>query len=384
MSKKLAFKTTLLASLLCCSALAYGQGVGTVDPENAAWGNAKKFHHTELAPVGPVTPLPKREPKGNERGIVEQADRIFSNNPALAMLLIDHGQIIYERYRAPADQTSPLFSWSMSKSLTALTIGAMVCEGKIPDINQPAGKYSRELQGTLFGEASVKNLLTMSSGIATSQFVGNQKPGATANDNEWMDMRAQRLSGAEFLKWDSHKRGSKFFGGPLESGAKFNYSSSDTLALSNIADNNGGFIPVFTKSIWNQVGAENTGYWMLDKDNRVVAQSGFGASGRDWARIAMFGLRTLKEKDTCMGKFMAEATREQLPNSDHRVGKKFSGYGYQTWIADFGPNNSYWWVGFGGQRIGVDPVNERIIVLSSHQESYMDEIYRMFAQWQRQ
>ena len=121
MSKKLAFKTILLASFFCCSALAYGQGVGTVNPENAAWGNAKKFHHTELAPVGPVTPLPKREPKGNERGIVEQADRIFSNNPALAMLLIDHGQIIYERYRAPAVNT--LYSGSLrNSSPTSITI----------------------------------------------------------------------------------------------------------------------------------------------------------------------------------------------------------------------------------------------------------------------
>ena len=384
MSKKLVFKTTLLASLLCFSALAVGQGVGAVDPENAAWGNAKKFHHAKLAPSGSVTPLPKREPRANERSTVERADRIFENNPALAMLLIDRGQIIYERYRAPADQTSPLFSWSMSKSLTALTIGTMVCDGKIPDINQPAGKYSRELQGTIFGEASVKSLLTMSSGIATSQFVGNQKPGATKDDNEWMDMRAQRLSVTEFLKWDTHKQATRLFGGTVLPGTRFNYSSSDTLSLSNIADNNGGFVSAFTKGIWNQVGAENTGYWMLDKDNRAVAQSGFGASGRDWARMAMFSLRTLKDKDTCMGKFMADATRDHLSNSDRRVGKAFKGYGYQTWIADFGPNNSYWWVGFGGQRIGVDPVNERIIVLSSHQESYMDEIYRMFDQWQRQ
>lgn len=384
MSKKLVFKTTLLASLLCFSALAVGQGTGAVDPENAAWGNAKKFHHAKLAPAVTVTPLPKRALQGTERAIVEQADRIFENNPALAMLLIDRGQIIYERYRAPADQDSPLFSWSMSKSLTALTIGAMVCEGKIPDINQPAGKYSRELQGTIFGEASVKHLLTMSSGVATSQFVGNQKPGATKDDNEWRDMRAQRLSGTEYLKWDSHKRGTKLFGSTVEPGTRFNYSASDTQALSNIADNNGGFVPAFTKTVWNQVGAEHTGYWMLDKDGRVVSQSGFGASGRDWARLAMFGLRTLKNKDTCMGKFMAEATSEQLPNSDRRMGKAFKGYGYQTWIADFGPNNSYWWVGYGGQRIGVDPVNERIIVLSSYQEGYMDEIYRMFAQWQRQ
>ena len=37
--------------------------------------------------------------------------------------------------------------------------------------------------------------------------------------------------------------------------------------------------------------------------------------------------------------------------------------------------------GYGGQRIGVDPVSGRVLVLIGHVENFMPEVYRLFNLW---
>jgi len=376
---------------LLCFTLLMGIAIGTshsaeVDQRAAAGGFANpkpemflklsNLKNRKFAPNPNPYPLTVRQPNENEQGVVDQADRMFDGSATMALLLIDHGKIIYERYKDPAGPDKALFSWSMSKSLTAYTIGHMICGGNIPNIDSPAQTYSKDLEGTVYGEATVKNLLTMSSGVGEPIHDGNQV------QNEWEDMMQRRLSTIEDLK-RSPNRYKPFFGIPVESGTKLVYSATDTLALANIADNNGGFFDNFEKYIWKEAGTESAGYWQEEKDGRAIAQAGFSATGRDWARLAMLSIRERKSSDSCIRDFMIEATKKQLPNISRRVGKSFEGYGYQTWIADFDSRMSYWWVGFGGQRVGVDPVSERIIVLTSYREDYMDVVYRLFRQFQK-
>ena len=138
------------------------------------------------------------------------------------------------------------------------------------------------------------------------------------------------------------------------------------------------------KLIRDKAGTEASGYWLVDKENRAIAQAGFSAVIRDWARLAMFSISQLNSANQCISNFMKDATSPQIPNKSREVGASFGDYGYQTWVADFGPRNSYWWVGYGGQRVGVDPQKEKIIVMISQREDYMAEIYKFFSWWQRQ
>lgn len=51
---------------------------------------------------------------------------------------------------------------------------------------------------------------------------------------------------------------------------------------------------------------------------------------------------------------MRQAIAQQAINRG-KVGQAHRGYGYQTWITTDGPGDSYWWLGYGGQRVAVDP-----------------------------
>lgn len=355
-----------------------------VSPGRAAGGMAKEFKNHKLEPSTAPIPLPAKVLSGADVQLIKQAESIFDRNAALSIVMVDKGQIVFEKYKAPSGPHKPNFSWSMSKSLTAYTVGAMSCSGQIGNINRPAQTYSSDLKGTVYGEATVRELLMMSSGVKDAISSGNQlhktndcKQGYDCDG--WQMQRSQLVTGVELIKL--HPNRDTSWGRPVASGSRFSYNGNDTLGLSIVADQTGGFVKNFQQYIWDQAATESPGYWLLDKDNRAISQAGFSASSRDWARLAMLTIKQGKSDD-CMGKFMQDATREHLPHRGES-GKAFRGYGYQTWIGDMGPRKSYWWVGYGGQRVAVDPVAEIILVVTSYREDYMQEIYNLFAQWQR-
>jgi CubicO group peptidase (beta-lactamase class C family) len=258
----------LNASFLLISSMYSNAQPAEVTPRRAAGDMATEFKNYRIAPSTFPSPLPKREPQGKEIYIVRQAQTIANNNPLLSIVLVDKGEIIFEAYNAPAREDRPNFSWSMSKSLTAYTMGLANCETPSIDYNQPAEIYSDDLKGTVYGEATVQNLLTMSSGVRKAISSGDhlfKKDSCTKgiDCDGWEMGRSQKLSGVEYLRKVNER--------DIASGKEFRYSGTDTLALSNIIDKNGGFIKQFEQHIWNNIGAESAGFWLLDKDNKVIA-----------------------------------------------------------------------------------------------------------------
>jgi CubicO group peptidase (beta-lactamase class C family) len=331
-------------------------------------------HRHFMKPVGPVRELLRDALTPDQQWVADRAAQLAQNPGLLSIVLVERGKIIYEHYNEPARADRWFYSWSMSKSLTAYTLGTALCTGKIDSLNTPAGQLSPELSGTVYGQARVKDLLIMASGARDARQDGEY------DGSSWRQIVQQSYGGQEYLQANG-ARGQGFFG-DTKSGATFSYKNIDTLALESVVEARGGFLKQFEENIWNKIGAERGASWVLDKNNRAVAYAGFTAHTRDWARLAMWSIDQLKGDDACMRDYMQAATQQQLSNNS-QTGRSFKGYGYQTFIGSFGPNSSYWWIGYGGQRVGIDPKTERIIVVSSHREDYMDQIYNLFGQWQR-
>jgi len=345
--------------------------VPTVDPVRHSGGMAQFPNNKQFAPSSNPIRLEYKDPSSmtsGDRSVAAQAEHLINSNATTAILLIEKGKIIFEKYKEPATQSSPLFSQSMSKSLTAMTIGKMLCDGKIADLDQTADTYTPGLKGMAVGNATVRQLLMMSSGAKDAVHAGSSSP------TEWIDLRDGKLSIEQLWKDRAQPE--------MPPGKEFRYNAIDTFALSEIADKSGGFFNEFNE-IWKDAGTESTGYWLYANDGRPMSASGVSATARDWARLAMYSIRQLHSSNQCISKFMKEATSPQIRNGSKRIGKAFDHYGYQMWIGSFRMSPSYWWVGYGGQRVGVDPVNERIIVLTSYREDYMGDVYKLFGFWQR-
>ena len=371
MRKIIAF---IIVQMISVSGIA--EEVATVNPQRHSGGLAKLVNNKIFFPSASPIPLPNKALSQQDKHIASLANEIIDSNATTSILLIEKGEIVFEKYKSPADINSPLFSQSMSKSLTAYTVGNLLCEGKIRSLDDRAEFYAPELKGTVFGESKIKDLLTMSSGA---------KDGITSGQTylgEWQDIVFKGVTTEEILK-KYGQRDTTFSGNPLSGGVEFRYKAVDTYALEHVAEHAGGFFNTFENTIWKQSRTQSKGYWLYDSSKHAQAASGNSFIARDWARLAMYSLNELNRGSSCMQNFMKEATSEQLPNSNRRVGKAFKGYGYQTWIADFGGKKSYWWVGYGGQRVGVDPESEKIIVLTSYREDYMGSVYKLFSTWQK-
>lgn len=366
-------KLSLLVLAISLSTQAWSQNTVNWFEQSTGFNGVTNQRYT-MKPQGPVRELARGNLTQDQQRVADQAAQLAGHSSLLSIVLVERGKIIYEHYNYPARADRWQMSWSMSKSLAAYTLGTTMCKGQFSNLDQPAAALSPELKGTVYAEATVRDVLKMSSGAPKAVEAGEAVKGG------WVRMLNQVYTGQDYVK-DYGRRDKGLFG-PVKSGESFNYLGIDTLALESVVEAQGGFLRQFEDNIWSKVGAERGASWLLDKNGRAIAQSGFTANTRDWARLAMWSIDQLKGDDACMRDFMRDATRQQLANYGE-VGKSYRGYGYQTWIGNFGPRSSYWWVGYGGQRVGVDPEKERIIVVFSHREDYMDQIYTLFGQWQR-
>lgn len=166
MKNKIWFKATSLCLIMACQ-VAIGQEWVTWAQEKFQTGyftekkfNSKTFEASSIARDLPRKNLTPREEEKNQL-MSELFDKASSN---LALLAIDRGQIVLERYKQGVGPQTKFFSWSMSKSLTAYTIGLSLCERRINNLNQPAEEIAPALTGTGFGRANISDILTMTSG----------------------------------------------------------------------------------------------------------------------------------------------------------------------------------------------------------------------------
>jgi CubicO group peptidase (beta-lactamase class C family) len=220
-------------------------------PENVAGGYAWNWRSKSLSASDQPRPLPRipeEELTTDQRAIVDLAKKIPGNQHNLAIILVERGRILYENYKWPSNSRAPMMSWSMSKSLTAYTIGNMYCDGVIGNLAAPAMTYSKTLENLgVYGQAPVVDLMKMASGAAiptgdTFSYDGGRYPGV------WMDIAfSQSLSLEQYMKDHSAPY--------IAPGSQYSYSNTDTIALGYVAEDNGGFISNFEVDQFSETGS---------------------------------------------------------------------------------------------------------------------------------
>jgi CubicO group peptidase (beta-lactamase class C family) len=127
-----------------------------------------------MAYVGPpsVGPLVSVWPEGTSvetRPTVDQVLKVdaLAGPGARAMVVVDHGRIVGERYAAGFKPDTPLLGWSMTKTVMAGVVGMLIKDGKL-SLEQAGfwtGHDGRE-------RIRLKDLLAMSSGLQWNEAYG--------------------------------------------------------------------------------------------------------------------------------------------------------------------------------------------------------------------
>jgi len=279
-----------------------------------------------------------------------QIERIMSDDRTRIVVIAHRRKIVAEHYSSRwLRRTTPL-GFSMSKSMTALTIGKAICDGKIENPNSAIAQSFPTLSGTSWGDASVYDILGMKSGAAKTATTGWQSD-SVQGEFSGLYTGAMQAELSEVLK----RYDTRF----AKSGSSHQYNNLDTIALSLLLDGKtGSFAKYFREAVWDDIGAETDGAWITNSGGQLAGYTGFSASPHDWVRIGFYVLDRLKRSD-CYASFLKQAVTNV--STAEQPGRCY-GYQFWTWCKDPG---AFFFTGAEGQYLIVFPNNE--IVAYVHQ-----------------
>jgi len=279
-----------------------------------------------------------------------------------AILVLHQGRIVYERYLGVMTPHTPHMAMSVTKSFFGTLGATLVEEGKL-DPEAPVSRYIPELERSAFGDATVRQVLDMTTGIRYSEDYAD--PGAEI----WRHARA----GGVFPRPEGYDGPQTFYAflATLEKqgahGEAFAYKTVNTDVLGWLIRRATGR-PVgdlLSERIWQKLGAEEDAYVLVDSVGTEFAGGGLNATLRDLAR---FG-----EMMRLDGRFNGQQIVPKSVVEDIRRGgdpAKFARAGYATlpgwsyrdqWWVSHNEHGAYMARGIHGQAIYVDPVAGMVI-----------------------
>ena len=304
-------------------------------------------------------------------GSFEFNDRIIDINTYLkdtyteGLLIIKNDTIIYEDYFLGLDETESHISWSMAKSFTATLIGIFYEKGLF-ELDDPIDKYLEDFKGTAYEGVSIRNLLHMSSGVTFDEDYGD----FFSDINRFGRGFAMGSPIRNFAK--SLKKGKK-------PGTFNHYVSIDTEMLAFLlVDLTGKSLTQLTQEyLWEPMGMEYDGQWIIDNDSMEMALGGLNATLRDFSKLGLcykhngfFNGHQIVSPD-----WVEASLNTDLPHlkpGENPLSSNDHGYGYQWWV----PNNNHKAFAMSGiynQYVYVDPVNDIVVVKLSANHKFKTE-----------
>jgi CubicO group peptidase (beta-lactamase class C family) len=306
----------------------------------------------------PLPPAPRapdyRWSVGAERGL--SIDDYLARQRVMALLVVRNGVLEVERYQYDRTAEHRFLSNSMAKTVAALAIAYAAQEGKLR-LDDRADLHAPTLAGTLYGEATVRQLLRMSSGARFEERYDGKddlaRYGAAA-------LRGGAAAGARVITERAHP-----------AGAVFNYASAETDMLALVLRGATGqtLSQWLEPRLWQPMGAQTSALWRAGADGLERAGGNLNATARDWARLGVLlahdGVRPDKPQlgPLLPQDFLLEATDwKRHPDAfAPRKATPYFGYGYQVWTFP-GAKRRFALLGVYGQAIYVDPEQKLVMV----------------------
>lgn len=286
----------------------------------------------------------------------------LSSNFTDGIVVLHKGRIVYERYFGALTAQGQHAAQSVTKSFFG-TIGAvLVAEGKL-DADAKVAQYIPELKDSAFGNATVRQVMDMTTGLKYSENYADPKA------EIWDHVRAGNV-----LPRPPGYQGPKSFYDFLKTvqpegdhGKVFAYKTvnSDVLGWLIRRVTNKSVGENLSERIWSKLGMEQDAYIAIDTEGTEFAGGGLYTGLRDLVR---FGEMMRNEGRYAGQQIIPKAVVEDIRRGGDKT--NFAKAGYTTL-----PDGSYrdmWWVlhnpdgafaarGIHGQTIYIDPKAEMVI-----------------------
>jgi CubicO group peptidase (beta-lactamase class C family) len=314
-----------------------------------------------------VTPLPRgRELAAaySVGGRQYTVDDYMDRNNVVGLLVVKGGELVLERYGLglmPEDRWSTM---STVKSMTAILVGAAIRDGAIEGLESRVAKYLGSLKGSCYQNVTVRQLLTMSSGVRWAEVYSDYD----SDVNRYSRSLANKVPGGVLKLMKGLSRA-------YDPGTVWNYNTGDTYLLGAMVSAATGqsLASYMSEKIWKPCGMESDAFYTLESDGgQEIGGSRAGMTLRDIGRFALFvmngGLvgaeRILPPDWVDEVQRCAFGLPENAPSVCRTLG--VTGYGFSWWLTDDG---AMFALGHCGQRIYINRAEKLIVVnLAVHPE----------------
>lgn len=343
-----------------------------------SYSNMRRLVPTSVVPRrhAAAAPLPRAERAdldvvtfqptgGNDRMTWEQS---LSANFTDGILVLHRGQVVYERYFGVLDAATQHLAFSVTKSFAATIAGILAAEGALDD-SATVASYLPELADSGFADATIAQLLDMTTGVKYTEDYVDDKAGiwALARAGSFRPRPADYQGPGSFYEY-LHTVQKDY-----EHGQRFAYKTANTDVLAWVMRRATGktLSALMSDYLWSKLGVEQDAYFTIDTTGVEFAGAGLNLTLRDLAR---FG-----EMMRLGGRYNGRQIVPAVVIDDIRAGgdrEQFAGAGYTQL-----PGWSYrrmWWVshndhgafaarGIHGQAVYVDPAAEMVVArFASH------------------
>ncbi|ESX63131.1 6-aminohexanoate-dimer hydrolase [Mesorhizobium sp. LSHC422A00] len=337
-------------------------------PTIEVWRGNGHRHRLERAETD-LDALPVEDSKGHPTTLVGLLDETYTDG----FLVLKDGKVAYERYfNGMAERTLHL-SQSMAKSVTGTVFGILVGRGLI-DPAKPVTAYLPELGATGWDGASVQHVLDMTTGVRFSEEYTDRYSDIGQVDvaTGWKPVPPD--SDPDF-QWPPH-----LFELILQlkdkvrpHGAAFEYRSIETDVLAFIMERVTGkrLAQLVSEELWQKLGADESACFTVDSAGYALADGGFNATLRDYAR---FGQLILDKGRGIVPADWIEATRNGRHGPDFNPSLPEGSYRNQFWIED-PRSRALMCRGVFGQMIHVDWDTGMVVVKLSTYPDFSNVAY---------
>lgn len=282
------------------------------------------------------------------RGEACGLDDYLARHRTTGFLVLRGDRILAERYQYERHAAHRMTSMSMAKTVVAMLVGIALEEGAIGAPDDLARDYVPELRGSPLGEASLRHLLCMSSGV---RFVESYNGADDVALLSRLSLLGGSGGGAATL--------APFRERDRPAGERFRYCSAETQALGLVlrAATGRALAEYLSRRLWSPMGAEAHASWLVDRGGYEAAFTGLNATLRDYGRLGL----VLADDGAIAGRQLVPAAWVRAATCAQFGHAALLGYGYQTWVLR-GERRQFVLRGVRGQALFVDPAARLVMV----------------------
>jgi CubicO group peptidase (beta-lactamase class C family) len=277
---------------------------------------------------------------------------VLSLNRVSGLLIVQDGEIRFEKYLLGNDESTRWMSMSVVKSITGVLVGAAIQDGLIGSIDDLLVRYLPRFAGSAYDGVTISQLLMMASGVAWNETYTDP----ASDRRRMLEAQIAQQPDAILDLMAALPRAA-------EPGTRWNYSTGETHIVGALVQAATGkpVAEYLSEKLWVPLGMESDATWWLDSPGGLeVASSGLSATLRDYARFGLFLLHdgVIDGKRVLPEGWMKQASTPKV------IGGEEVDYGYLLWPLH---DRSYAAIGIFGQFVFIDPDRDLVVAMWSAQ-----------------